>query len=231
MPGPKVQASQGGISPTKETKRPVTNPCKLLRMRQPTLQSPVEEQQRGSKEQAEESQQGAASEDSGTWVLGATSDENEKYKIFLQYCEERREEARLLQQGDEERMKGAKEKRRHWNLLRETIKYLRENDARWTQRKLKETARIRAEEKADRLAIVAEKKKRYGLTRLSKEENRRLKERTEDKVTLAQARGNYWKHYRDKRDEDKEETAEAWERLKESIIALEDETINQHGEI
>ena len=134
MPGPKVQASQGGISPTKETKRPVTNPCKLLRMRQPTLQSPVEEQQRGSKEQAEESQQGAASEDSSTWVLGATSDENEKYKIFLQYCEERREEARLLQQGDEERMKGAKEKRRHWNLLRETIKYLRENDARWTEK-------------------------------------------------------------------------------------------------
>ena len=78
---------------------------------------------------------------------------------------------------------------------------------------------------------MAEKKKRYGLTRLSKEENRRLKERTEDKVTLAQARGNYWKHYRDKRDEDKEETAEAWERLKESIIALGDETINQHGEI
>ena len=81
--------------------------------------------------------------------------------------------------------------------MRETTKYLKENDTGWTKRKMKETARIRAEEKADRLAIVAEKKKRYGLNRLSKEENKRLKERTEDRVTLAMARGNYWKHYRE----------------------------------
>ena len=69
--------------------------------------------------------------------------------------------------------------------------------------------------------IVAEKKKRYGITRLSKEESRRLKERTEDKVTLALARGNYWKRYREGHDEDdEEETAKAWAMLRESILSL-----------
>ena len=195
MPGPNVQAYQGGTSPTKETKNTVINPCTILRMRQPTLQWPMMEQPRESRELTEEGLQGAALEDAGTWVLGATSEDNETYRKFLKYCEDRREEAKLQQQGDEERKREANEKKRHWELLRETTKYLKENDTGWT--KMKETARIRAEEKADRLAIVAEKKKRYGLNRLSKEENKRLKERTEDRVTLAMARGNYWKHYRE----------------------------------
>ena len=222
MPGPKVQASQGGTTPAKEHLRPEPNPSIFLRMRQPTLQWPMKESQVGSTEEAEEEQQEEPlRDDEGTWILGATSEENEKYKIFLKYCEERREETRLEQQGDEERMRQVDAKREHWSLLRESISYLKEKDSSWRQRRIQEASRIREEEKSDRLAIIAEKKKRYGISRLSKEEIKRMKERTQEKVTLATAKSNYWKKYRETRaEEDTGETADAWEQLRQGVIAL-----------
>ena len=49
------------------------------------------------------------------------------------------------------------------------------------------------------MAITSEKRKRYGLKRMNKEETQRLKERTERKLELAQAKSNYWKWYRGER--------------------------------
>ena len=46
------------------------------------------------------------------------------------------------------------------------------------------------------MAITKEKKRRYGLNRLDKEENMRLKKRTEERLELAQAKTNYLRWYR-----------------------------------
>ena len=55
---------------------------------------------------------------------------------------------------------------------------------RWQQRKIKEVNRIKEEEKKDLLAICKEKRKRYGAKykNLSKEESKKLKKRTEERI-------------------------------------------------
>ena len=69
--------------------------------------------------------------------------------------------------------------------------------------------RIMEEEKKDRLAIASQKKKIYGLKRLNKEENSRLKKRTEERLELSQAKANYWKWHRGEgRAESKDDGAE-----------------------
>ena len=73
---------------------------------------------------------------------------------------------------------------------------MKENEIKCTTSKIKECERIKEEEKNDRLAIANEKRKRYGLKRLNKEENMRIKKRTEERLELAQAKANYWKWYR-----------------------------------
>ena len=65
-----------------------------------------------------------------------------------------------------------------------------------TYRKIKEVDRIKEEEKRDILAICKEKKKRYDIKKMNKEENRRSKERTEERILIFQAKANYWKKYR-----------------------------------
>ena len=84
----------------------------------------------------------------------------------------------------------------HWRLLRLCVQELKDYESKWCTRKIEECEKIKEEAKEDRLAIGREKKKRYGLKGLSKEENKRLKKRTEDKIELAQAKSNYWKWYR-----------------------------------
>jgi hypothetical protein len=89
---------------------------------------------------------------------------------------------------------------------------------------MKECDRIREEEKMDRLAVVREKKRKYGIKRISKEENMRLKKRTEESLEIASAKENLWRKFREK---DKElaptrEEAEAWEGLRASVKELEE---------
>ena len=121
---------------------------------------------------------------------GAAQSDNDTYRKFLDYMEEKREEARMMLQADDDRKKEAKKKENSWQLLREATKFLRDNADRWRERKIEECERVRREEKEDRLAIVKMKKKRYGLSKLSKEEIMRLKQRTEEKVMMARARSN-----------------------------------------
>ena len=74
---------------------------------------------------------------------------------------------------------------------------LEENSEVWEKRTREETARIREEEKLERLEIVKEKKKKFQKGYLSKEETKKLKERTETFLELAELKQNLWRCYRD----------------------------------
>ena len=73
--------------------------------------------------------------------------------------------------------------------------------------------------------MVREKKKRYGISRLSKEENQRLKLRTEDRMMIARAKENLWKRFREKEGvkEIEEEELNAWKDVQSMVIELEEE--------
>ena len=60
-------------------------------------------------------------------------------------------------------MKRCKREMEHWALLKESMRFLKENEKGWQTRKIKEIERIKEEERAERITICAEKKKRYGL--------------------------------------------------------------------
>ena len=155
-------------------------------------------------------------EQGGTWAKGASEEDNRRYKAFLAYMEEKREESRrILREGEEKKRKG-REKEARWDLMKEAVKFLKENSDSWRERRIEECERIRLEEKEDRFAVIRMKKKRYGLTTLSKEERMRLKGRTEEKLLLAKTKSNLWKMARDPAKNDlKEGEAEAWSKLGE----------------
>ena len=92
MPGPIVQASQGGICPIMDNLRSETNTTKF--MRQPVLRWPTEEDHR-SNEDHDQPGENAKDEDQaegdGHWVEGAEGKEKDTYRDFLRYCEERRQ--------------------------------------------------------------------------------------------------------------------------------------------
>ena len=81
------------------------------------------------------------------------------------------------------------------------------------------------------------KKRRYGLKRLSKEENSRLKLRTEERLILAKVRENLWRRYRGGGAERKnpplgegEKEEEAWRRLEEGLQLLDEEEAPWHDQ-
>ena len=80
-----------------------------------------------------------------------------------------------------------------WELFRLSVNFLKENGRKWKTRKIEECDKIRAMEKEERMSIIQEKRKRYGLKTLNKEENGRLKERTAERIEIAKAKSNYWK--------------------------------------
>ena len=84
----------------------------------------------------------------------------------------------------------------------------------------------------DRLSVVREKKKRYGITNLSKEEHLRMRLRTEDRLTIAQAKENLWKRFReeDKKKEMEDEEIRAWEEVQRLVMELEEEGSWRDGE-
>ena len=67
--------------------------------------------------------------------------------------------------------------------------------------------------------------KRYGVKKMSKEENMRLKMRTEERLEIATAKTNFWRNHRRQGpgEEMGEEEAMAWENIKVGIMILEDE--------
>ena len=128
----------------------------------------------------------------------------------------------------------AKKREKHWELMRWSIEYLKQHETKWRTRRIIECERTKEEEKKDKLAIVSEKRKRCGLKRLNKEENMRLKSRTEERIEIAQATANYWKWYRedgriertgDSSMEGVGEKREVWNRLRAEISALEEDGV------
>ena len=140
------------------------------------------------------------------WVQGALEEDNIRYRSFLKYMEDKREENKTKQMGDEKRMANQKQKEQRWALMKESVKFLKENDTKWQERRIQECEKIRLEEKKDRLAVVAVKKKRYGskLSKLTREENIKMKLRTEDRMKMAIAKENLWKRFQE-RDQELEE--------------------------
>ena len=55
---------------------------------------------------------------------------------------------------------------------------------------------------------------------MSKEENKRMKERTEERIIISQAKANYWKRHRG---EGGGKNDKEWRALREGILALEEE--------
>ena len=158
------------------------------------------------------------------WVKDATTEDNERYRMFLQYMEDRREEIRIQKEEDDERKEQAKRKEESWDLMRRCITYLKENGIKWRERRIRECDMIREEEKRDRLAVVRVKKRKYGLKKLSKEENKRMTLRTEERLEIAKVKENLWRRHRGegKTSGMGEEEEEAWEILKQKVEELEE---------
>ena len=66
--------------------------------------------------------------------------------------------------------------------------------------------------------------RKNGLTRFSKEEKKRLKRRTKERLKIASAKANLWRKFRDRNKEldMTEEEAEAWAGLRASVMELEE---------
>ena len=162
--------------------------------------------------------------DQPSWVKGGKEDDNQRYRDLLKYMEEKRTEARDMLAVDEERRRESKRKKDSWALLRASIDFLKENEGKWRQRRIEECEKIKEEETRDRLAVSREKNKRYGLNKLSKEENMRIRLRTEERLELARGKENLWKKFREEQEtpEMSEGEKDAWENLKKSIMDIEE---------
>ena len=88
------------------------------------------------------------------WIKNAESEENDRYRKFLAYCEERREELRLKNEEDEARFKEARGKKDAWELLRLSVELLKERATVLANRKWQSTKESRR---------TKMKKKRYGI--------------------------------------------------------------------
>ena len=116
----------------------------------------------------------------------------------------------------------ARSRTESWALLRLSMGYLKETEEGWRTRKLEECTRIREEEKEDRLAVAREKKRKYGIKKISKEENIRLKMRTGERLEIASAKANLWKKYREGGKCVNQKEMEEWEGMRTSVMILEE---------
>ena len=110
MPGPRSQASEGGPCPRTNPIITETNIDFKGDREDEVNEVPVDEKREG------------------TWVKGGSDEDRKRYEDFLKYCEERREEMKRTLEEDDERKRRAEEKERHWELMRISIKYLKENE-------------------------------------------------------------------------------------------------------
>ena len=62
---------------------------------------------------------------------------------------------------------------------------------------MEECTKIRELEKEERLYIARERQKRYGINNFNEEEKKRMNERQEERLEIAQAKANYWKLYKE----------------------------------
>ena len=156
MPGSIVQASPGGTSPRTINHNQILNSDYI----EDEIESvrclaeedgDTKEDGGGRDAKKDEATPRVGEEEGAQWIQGATSEDNERYRVFLAYMEEKREEARMRIQEDEDRKREAKSKEDSWQLMKEAVSFLRTNADKWRERRIEECERIRKEEKEDRL--------------------------------------------------------------------------------
>jgi hypothetical protein len=119
MPGSIAQISQGVTFPTKDIVVSAFN-INTFKLKQPTLRWPQEEDRQGTVE--EEDKNCIEEKEDGLFVKGMMdTEEREKYKLFLAYCEERRKDWRKQEEEDTKRNEMQMRKEEHWKLLRESL--------------------------------------------------------------------------------------------------------------
>ena len=89
------------------------------------------EQDKGMKRSEGELCKNKEKSDQSNWVKGCGEEENERYRSFLRYCEERRQESKMQQEMDTERKQKAEKKERQWDMLRLSTEYLKQNESKW----------------------------------------------------------------------------------------------------
>ena len=231
MPDSIVQASPGGISPGQGHIIATLTPVSIedTHLHQDLLQDLQQGLHKVHHHLGEgESTDTADEVQEQCWVKGAGEDDNARYRKVLQYMEDRRSEAKARLQEDQERREKAKKREESFALLRTSTKYLKEKEDDWRCRRIVECTRIKEEEKKDRLAFIKEKKKRYGLKRLSKEENSRITLRTEERLDIARGKTNLWRKFGlgrkgNENEELDEEECKAWEEVQRLVLELEEE--------
>ena len=68
-------------------------------------------------------------------MKGGREEDNKRCREFLNYCEDRREEERMLQEADKSRKENVKRREEHWRLLRLCVQELKDNESKWSTRK------------------------------------------------------------------------------------------------
>ena len=91
----------------------------------------------------------------GTYVEGSSKEDNQRNRDFLAYCEERRRESRRDQEDDIERKSSAESKSKHWEMMRLSTEFLKQNEQKWRTRKLEEFKIIMKLEKKELLMLAA----------------------------------------------------------------------------
>ena len=126
------------------------------KLRQPTLSWPTKKSDEGVEREREHNKDKEMSErehdkakemsekrqeDQSNWVKRSGEEDNERYRNFLKYCEDRRQESRLQQEMDKERKKTAERRERQRDLIRLSTEYLKQNEPKWRTRKIAECER------------------------------------------------------------------------------------------
>ena len=76
------------------------------------------------KEEAKEDEERTAKR--GCWASVPTESDNDRYRRFLEYCEDKRATRKSRQEEDEKRMKEQRKKEEHWEMLRECRRIIKE---------------------------------------------------------------------------------------------------------
>ena len=226
MPGPIVQASPGGTSPRTINNIHVSNHHHieiLGTVREEGVQQESQDDHQHEDHCQDHHGDHCQDHQDAVWVLGSLEDDKQRYRDLMAYMEEKRVEAKELLREERERKEIAKKKEESWTLLRMSISFLKHNEEGWKLRKMKECERIREEEKQDRLALAREKKRKYGIKKISKEENQRLKKRTGERLEIASAKANLWKKFREGGEDLSEREVAAWEAVRTSVMELEED--------
>jgi hypothetical protein len=142
-----VQESSQGLQGAEKRDTQKKDKEQLPRLRQPTLH---QSRDKGMKVSRRRKRRGKRNLQRDHGWQGRREEDNRRYRDILKYCENRREEKRVLQEADKSRKEDAKRREEHWLLLRLCVKELMEGEQKWTARRIEECERINEE----RLAIV-----------------------------------------------------------------------------